>query len=65
MARKNSSNKWKIFWAVVGTLVILAAVFCSVVAIMAHCHNVGFVEEIASWFPKVVEDSKAALTWRA
>lgn len=54
MAKKKGFN-WKTFWIVIGTLVGAAAIFCTVVGVMAHCHNVGFVAEIASWFEAAKE----------
>lgn len=41
---------WKTFGIVVLTLIAIVAVFCVTTAILAHNHNVGFVEEIQSWF---------------
>lgn len=46
---------WKTFGIVVLTLIAITIAFCVVTAILAHNHNVGFVEEIQSWFGIVKE----------
>lgn len=65
MRRIVELNKgWKAFGIVVVLLLVIGGLFCAGVAIAAHCHNVGFIQEIQSWKPAVepaVEGAKAIM----
>lgn len=58
MARIELNKGWKIFGSVVLFLLSLVAIFCVVVAIMAHIDNLGFIEEIESWVETAPKDKE-------
>lgn len=40
----------KVFWTVIGVLLLIALAFCIVTLILASIHDVSFANEIKSWF---------------
>ena len=51
--RRRANSGWKIFGWIIGTLAVLAGIFCLVTLIMASCNGVTFGAEIQSWFNAV------------
>lgn len=48
----------KVFWAVIGVLLLIALAFCIVTLILSSIHDVTFVNEIKSWLG--IETTKEA-----
>ncbi len=52
------STFWKIFLSILGLIVIAGGIFCLVALIVGTLNDVGFVEQIRTWFGIVKEVPK-------
>lgn len=65
MSKYNKHGFWYYFTAILMTLVVLAGLFCLVVAIAGLINNVSFVEQFKTWFKiakPVVDETKDVIS---